>query len=141
MKKFLTMFAFVAAIVFGAFTLASCGGDDDDKYNKEQKYSFTFEAEINSTKPETLNAPDWPEAKADFARRFKESSQKFNVVGTNLDGDMAWMDYINSTVYSTLTKEMDDLAKKHDDLTMSVTVRLMKNGKDVHQEKTHKAWF
>lgn len=29
MKKFLTMFAFAAAIVFGAFTLASCGDDDE----------------------------------------------------------------------------------------------------------------
>lgn len=30
MKKFLAMFAFAAAIVLGAFTLASCGDDDDD---------------------------------------------------------------------------------------------------------------
>ncbi len=31
MKKFISMFAFAAAIVFGAFTLASCGDDDDAK--------------------------------------------------------------------------------------------------------------
>lgn len=138
MKKFFSMFAFAAAIVLGIFTLASCGDDDN---TTEQRYSFTFEGEINSTKPETLNAPDWAEAKADFSARFKESSRKFNVVGTNLDGDIAWMNYINSSAYSTLTKEVDALAKKADDLTMSVTVKLMKNGKEVYQQKTHKAWF
>ncbi len=30
MKKFISMFAFVAVLVLGAFTLASCGDDDDD---------------------------------------------------------------------------------------------------------------
>lgn len=30
MKKFLSMFAFMAVLVLGAFTLASCGDDDDD---------------------------------------------------------------------------------------------------------------
>lgn len=30
MKKFLSMFAFMAVLVLGAFTLASCGSDDDD---------------------------------------------------------------------------------------------------------------
>lgn len=42
MKKFISMFAFVAAIVLGAFTLASCGDDDDTPELNKYKFSVEF---------------------------------------------------------------------------------------------------
>lgn len=140
MKKFFTMFAFAAAIVLGAFTLASCG-DDDVKTPEAEKFSFTFEGEINSTNPQTLSDPDWEEARAEFSRRFKNSSQDYNVVGTNLQADMAWANYLNSPVYAQLTTELNEYAKKVNDLTITLTIKLMKNGKEVHQQKIYKAWY
>ena len=50
MKKFLTMFAFAAAIVFGAFALASCGGDDDSD-NPSAIITYKIETSINSVSP------------------------------------------------------------------------------------------
>lgn len=139
MKKFLTMFAFAAAIVFGAFTLASCGDDEEEK-TPEQKFSFTYEGEITSTKPETINAADWANARAEFSSRVKNSFQDFNVYGTNLEADQAWINLLNSEVYTNLTTKLNEYAKSINDLTISITIKMMK-GKEVYQQKTYKAWF
>lgn len=52
MKKFISMFAFVAALVLGAFSFASCGGDDDDDQNTPNAIiTYKIEAYVGMAEP------------------------------------------------------------------------------------------
>lgn len=54
MKKFISMFAFAAVLVLGAFAFASCGSDDDDKDNPSAIITFKIEASATLAEPGSM---------------------------------------------------------------------------------------
>lgn len=91
MKKFISMFAFVAAIVLGAFTLASCGGDDDEE--PAEKHTYKFEVTINSYVDQTRHDPEFIKIADEWK---KESEAKLpSFTATEKEAEQIYKDKIN----------------------------------------------
>lgn len=129
------MFAFAAAIVLGAFTLASCGDDDDDNGGSGDAIStFTISFKTKSEKPgseQVVAAMD-----AVWDAKIKEMGDRVTIKGTNLQADALWMN-TESWAGPLVQTTIDEAAKDFEDKTLSVTMMLIKDGKTVYKEKVY----
>lgn len=139
MKKFLSMFAFAAAIVLGAFALASCG-DDDDIIPVETKHHFTLNMELSSTNPEVLKDADFQKTVEDLKIISKSWSDKLNIYCTDLQAGATWLQVQNSSEWSDVKKSVKKAAQYYDDPSMTIKFQMIKEGKDVFREETYKAF-
>ena len=123
MKKFLSMFAFAAAIVLGAFTLASCGNDDDEPSDPKHNYSLKVEMKTSLT--------DKKQTAEEYSQAVKEEMEKFMTSRemTEREAGVWWMAYINDdTVLRGIKLLVDDCAKTINDPFLACTITLMKDG-------------
>ena len=136
MKKFLTMFAFAAAIVFGAFTLASCGSDEEVKQydpttepTTEETYLFTPEIKFNTENEATKEADEYQ------ALLLLEIFVKYaGGTMTEADGLKTW-DKMLSVFHEKIETPMAQAVKNTNDYTISCTLSLLKDGKVFKTEK------
>ena len=143
MKKFLSMFAFAAAIVLGAFTFVSCGDDDDDIFPVQEKYQFSLTAELSSTKPEIVNNPDFQDA-VQSVKKIDSVFSSDEMYGTTLQADVFWNNFLVDERWRSLANTVIKAAKLNNDPSMSLKAILWKegkNGKEVFREKEYKPYY
>lgn len=128
MKKFLTMFAFAAAIVFGAFTLASCG-DDEDGPNATHK--FTLDATMSSNLASVRESEDF---KADNAALSDEIRKQFRDKGleatmTDSQAGLLWSQIRgDAQTNERVQKFLDMIAAGYKDRTLTLTLIYKRDG-------------
>lgn len=123
MKKILSMFAFVAAIVLGAFTLASCGGNDDD-ITPEATYMFKPVITFNTENEATKQNPEYM-LLSTFERIFA------NVEGRKTDAEaLRIWDGMLKLFNETVAPAMQLAVYKTNDYTITCTISLLKDGKE-----------
>lgn len=140
MKKIISMFAFAAAIVMGAFTLVSCGDDEDD-FTHTGKHHFTFEADLTSSKAEVLADADFQDAAKYVKEALKRRSEQKDLYCTELQATIIFNNFINSDEWTDLVEKVTEAAKACDDPSMTLKLKMIKDGKTVHKEKEWKATF
>lgn len=133
MKKFLTMFAFAAAIVLGAFTLASCGGDDDD-FNTT--HSFTLTGKFESNLASVRNNPDFQKECADEINALEEANKELSMRMTDTQAALLWSGLRDDNKVSTLIQTVvDQMGTKYKDRTLSFTLIYKRNGSEWRSQK------
>lgn len=140
MKKIFSMFAYAAVIVMGVFTFVSCGDEVDD-FTHEEKHHFTFEADLTSSKPEVLADADFQDAAKYVKEALKRRSEQKDLYCTELQATIIFNNFIISDEWNDLVKNVEEAAKACDDPSMTLTLKMIKDGKTVHQEKEWKATF
>lgn len=128
------MFAFVATILLGVFTLASCSSDDDvDPYKVRHTYSPAVE--IITSKSE------WKQAamveSENLTRDILSQLKYKQVVLNRTEASMFWMEQINAN--DELSKAMqtaaDEYGKQADDTSLKCVFKLIEDGKEEFQSK------
>ncbi len=126
MKKFLTMFAFAAAIVFGAFTLASCGDDED---GPNATHRFTLGGEFKSN---LASVRENPEFKKDCDAALNELIPSIKNLGKDLTDTQAAMVWAgvrdDLETRELIQKTLDRVATKYKDRTLTLTIIVMRDG-------------
>lgn len=130
MKKFLSMFAFAAAIVFGAFTLASCGDDEDDP---NATHVFTLDAKMESNLASVRESEDF---KADNAALSDEIRTQFRDRGlektmTDTQAVIQWsLIRDDSETKRKVQDFLDGIAAGYKDRTLTLTIIYKRDGKE-----------
>lgn len=133
MKKIFSMFAFVAIMILGAVTLASCDKNDDNTGNAGDKHTYTFVAEFNtSTLPkETLDALN------QYIKKSTESNPNFKTLNcTSGDAAIFWMDVVENQMKKPIQDIVDENAKEMKDRSLSLTLKMIEDGTKEFKSKT-----
>lgn len=142
MKKFLSMFAFAATIVLGAFSFVSCG-DDDNIFPEQEKFQFSLTAELTSTKPEIVNNPDFQDA-AQYVKKIDSVFSSDEMYGTTFQADVFWNNFLVDKRWTDLANTVIKAAKLNNDPSMTLKLKLWKegkNGKEIFREKEYKPYY
>lgn len=116
MKKFVSMFAFMAALVLGAFTFASCGDDDDEvtpsPSENQGSYSKLY-AHVNithdkKTNPFLTNEEAEKKVQENLISLIKQELSKIDGVKEE-NGSYYYDDKKQAAVYSAIKSAMDKL--------------------------------
>lgn len=111
MKKILTMFAFAAAIVLGAFTFASCDDDKNDPPVVIHEYGYSVS--IKTKNELTLENPMFKELQKSTKEELEKDLNSFT--GTDEMASALWdktLELYNDKVFNTL---QDFWAQFHDE--------------------------
>lgn len=132
------MFAFAAAIVFGAFTLASCGNDDDDNNSSNKKHIYTPAIEIITSKEEYKASA--VKLSKELTQDLKDSLQFYEMELTEAEATRYWNKQMNEN--TELAKYMqasaDDYGRQAQDMSLKCKFKLMQDGT---YEFRYKEWL
>lgn len=130
MKKIFSMFAFVAIMILGAVTLASCDKNDDNT-STGTKHSYTFRAEYSSD-----NLPkDSIDKVNEFYKKVMENDSKLKpITCTESEASILWYN-IETQGNSEMQAMVDEQAKALKDRTLAFTIKMLQDGKD-YKKKT-----
>lgn len=123
MKKFLSIFAFAAAIVLGAFTLASCGNDDDDE--DDVKHTFTYSAMLNSDNALTTAKPAFREKQQSLRILSEIGKQTFTA--TDKEAIATW-EAIKNQYRDEMLGEVKLLCEEFDDYQIYIEIGISRDG-------------
>lgn len=122
MKKFLTMFAFAAAIVFGAFALASCSSDDDEL---NVKHKFTYLAMLNSDNADTRDNTAFKQKQQTLKILSEIGEQTFTA--TDKEAKVTWEEF-KVKYEDKLLDEVKVLCEEFDDDQIYFKITISRDG-------------
>lgn len=123
MKKFISMFAFAAAIVLGAFALASCGNDDDEEENV--KHTFAYSAMLNSDNPATTSNPAFIQKQQTLRILSEIGLEKFTA--TDKEAKATW-DAVKAQYEDKMLDEVLKLCEEFDDYKIYLQIGMTRDG-------------
>ena len=125
------MFAFAAAIVLGAFTLASCGDDDDNSNTTRNNYSLVWSFETKRT-----GTAEVEKEKQELTEFVNETNATYSKLPLNntLDALTVWSMVVTREMVSGIQKAVDEMAEEHNDPTIVITLKLMNNNMEVQKQ-------
>lgn len=132
MKKFFSMFAFVAAIVLGALSIASCGNDDDD-FGGNTKNVYKMEWTIESKR---INTPGYEELTArvnDFVKERNEKAKDY-YIKDDVTASSIWSIVINTETIAAIQEAIDEEAEMYNDPTLVLTCKLTKDDRIIQKQ-------
>lgn len=124
MKKFLSIFAFAAAIVLGVFTLASCGNNDEDEENV--KHTFTYSAMLNSDNAATTTKPAFREKQQSLRLLSEIGKQTFTA--TDKEATATW-EAIKNQYRDKMLDEVKLLCEEFDDYQIYIQIGINRDDK------------
>lgn len=124
MKKFISMFAFAAMIVLGAFTFASCGNDDDDEENV--KHTFTYSAMLDSSNTVTTSKPAFREKQQSL--RILSEIGKVTFTATDKEAKAKW-EAVKDQYRDKMLDEVKLLCEEFDDYQIYIQIGINRDGK------------
>lgn len=128
------MFAFAAAIVLGAFTLASCG--DDEEVGPNATHKFTLSGEFESNLASVRENPVFQE---DCIAAINELIPEIKNVGksmTDTEAVIVWSQLRDDRETKQLVQDkLDRVATKYKDRTLSLTIFFNRDGKNWQSAK------
>ena len=133
MKKIFSMFAFVAIMILGAVTLASCDKNDATDTGVNDKHKFTFKGEFysnNVTKEDLDKVNQHVQSVIDTEPYFKP------LTCTEGDASIYWFGEFENKVNSLFQGMVDESAKKLNDPTLTFTLKMIEDGTKEFKSKT-----
>lgn len=130
MKKFLSMFAFAAAIVLGAFALASCGDDDEDGPNAT--HNFTLDGVFESNLASVRESEAFKKANADIASELRIQFKDKDLVSsmTDTQATLLWSQFRDKQETRQIVQDLlDKKAAEFKDRTLTLTLIYKRDGK------------
>lgn len=134
MKKFLSMFAFVAALVLGALSCTSCSSSDDDDDKKEPTYKFKMELTFDTENEATKQNYSYTSMTNNLKRIFEESDA---IELTEKEALDKW-ERISSSADEMVISSLQAAIISTGDYTIKATLVLLKNG-EIFQRKVYSA--
>lgn len=134
MKKYLSMFAFAAAIVFVAFTLASCVEEEEDGPNATHNFTITgiYESNLASVRENPEFQKENEQLVKDFAAEFKNLLMPM----TDTQAALVWSQFRDGKdTRAKVQDELDRVAAKYKDRTLSLTLIYLRNGAEWQRAK------
>lgn len=138
MKKFLSMFAFAAAILFGTFVLASCGGKDDeiiDYANVKHTYTIVSEMYTSIQDPEIQKMVN--ELNTGMSNKiYDEFNKKLSEPMTSGEAAVVWMNIIN--MFDKANQDIADAAlidEEIKDPNFVLTIKMLEDGKEFKKKE------
>lgn len=132
MKKFFSMFAFVAALVLGVITLASCGSDDDD-YSPLATHNFSFDTKLESDIASVRESEGFKEDNIALSNEIRTQFKERGLL-TNLTDSQAgafWIKFKNDELAKKQIQDIvDKLAAYYKDNTIKLTLIYLRDGKE-----------
>lgn len=127
------MFAFAAAIVLGAFTLASCENDSDDI---NANHTFTLSCKFESNLESVRNNPDFQKECASTIKSLESDFRNMGMSMTDNQAALVWSQFRDDReVSETAQGKVDYLAQKYKDRTLSLTIIFKRDGADWRSQK------
>ncbi len=121
------MFAFMAVLVLGAFTLASCGSDDDEP--SAPTYHFKPQITFSTDNAATKQTIEWR-----LLTTYESIFASVEGDMTEAEGQAIWNQML-SIFNRDVAPIMQSAVKETGDYTISCTLTLLKDGKDFKHEK------
>ncbi len=125
------MFAFAAAIVLGAFTLASCGDDDDNSNTSRNNYSLVWSFETKRTG--TPEAEAEKQGLTEFINAVNEKFKNYPFDNTAVAATV-WSRLVTPEMIKDMQESVDGMAEEYNDPTIVVTFKLMNNNMEVQKQ-------
>lgn len=135
MKKIISMFAFVAIMVLGAVSLASCDKNDSTDTGVNDKHKFTYRGAFysdNATKEALDIVNKHVQSVIDSDPYFKP------LTCTEGDASIYWFGEFENSVNSLFQGMVDENAKKLNDPTLTFTLKMIEDGNKEFKTKTWK---
>lgn len=132
MKKIISMFAFVAIMVLGAVSLASCDKNDSTDTGVNDKHKFTFKGEFysdNATKEDLDIVNKYVQSVIDKDPNFEP------ITCTEGNASILWRN-IETQANSLIQGMVDENAKKLNDRTLTYTITMIEDGNKEFHKKT-----
>lgn len=137
MKKFFTMFAFVATLVLGVLTLASCDNDDDND-GPLATHNFSFDTKLESNLASVRESEDF---KNDNIALSEEIRTQFKERGlltalTDTQAGIFWSTFRDDPkAKQQIQGLVDAIAEFYKDRTISLTIIYLRDGKEWNRAK------
>lgn len=128
MKKILSMFAFAAVIVLGAFTLASCVKDEADDPNAT--HNFTLDAIMESNLASVRESAEFKKDNANIANEIRAQFKELQVSSmTNTQAVIFWSKLRDDRETKQKVQDfLDKIAAGYKDRTLTLTLIFKRNG-------------